>query len=238
VTGSVKSASRTIDILEQIARQGPATAREISRATRIPESSLSYLLATLVERDWLCSLSDRTYTLGSGLSRLAAGAAPSPAERRRAQLKLVARATGETCSLFIRREHEIEAIEVELSSQLLRFTPDRGMRVPLHCFAGGKALLANMSEATLAAYLAAGPRMRFSPFTLVGEAELRRDIAETRKRGYAISHEEHTVGIVGLGVAADDQFSISVAVPTARFDRAFEKLAARTLLEAVKGLAG
>jgi IclR family acetate operon transcriptional repressor len=238
VTGSVKSASRTIDILEQIARQGPATAREISRATRIPESSLSYLLATLVERDWLCSLSDRTYTLGSALSRLAAGAAPSPAERRRVQLKLVARATGETACLFIRREHEIETIEVELSSQLLRFTPERGMRVPLHSFSGGKALLAKMSAAALDAYLASGPRTPFTPFTLVEEADLRRDVAQTRKRGYAISREEHTVGIVGLGVAADDQFSLSIAVPTARFDGAFEKLAARTLLEAVKGLAG
>jgi IclR family acetate operon transcriptional repressor len=238
VTGAVKSASRTIDILEQIARQGPATAREISRATRIPESSLSYLLQTLVDRDWLCSLGDRTYTLGSAVSRLAAGAAPSPAERRRNQLKLVARATGETACLFIRREHEIETIEVELSSQLLRFTPDRGMRVPLHSFAGGKALIANMSKPVLDAYLEAGPRMRFTPFTLVDEADLRGDIAETRKRGYAISREEHTVGIVGLGVAADDEFSLSVAVPTARFDAAFEAVAAKVLLEAVKALAG
>ena len=238
MTGSVKSASRTIDILEQLARQGPATARELSRATRIPESSLSYLLATLVERDWLCNLGDRTYTIGSALSRLATGAAPSPAERRRVQLKLVARATGETVSLFIRRDHEIETIEVELSSQLLRFTPERGMRVPLHSFAAGKALLANMSGAALDAYLAAGPRTRFTPFTLADAADLRRDIAETRKRGYAISREEHTVGIVGLGVAADDKFSLSVAVPTARFDSAFEKLAASTLLEAVKALVG
>ena len=238
MTGSVKSASRTIDILEQLARQGPATARELSRATRIPESSLSYLLATLVERDWLCNLGDRTYTNGTALSRLATGAAPSPAERRRVQLKLVARATGETVSLFIRRDHEIETIEVELSSQLLRFTPERGMRVPLHSFAAGKALLANMSGAALDAYLAAGPRTRFTPFTLADAADLRRDIAETRKRGYAISREEHTVGIVGLGVAADDKFSLSVAVPTARFDSAFEKLAASTLLEAVKALVG
>jgi IclR family acetate operon transcriptional repressor len=223
VTSSVKSASRTIDILEQIARQGPATAREIARATRIPESSLSYLLSTLVERDWLCSLSDRTYALGSAFARLAAGATPSPAERRRAQLKLVARTTGETCSLFIRRGEEIEAIDIELSSQLLRFTPDRGMRVPLHAFAGGKALLAKT-------------RTGFTTTTLVDEEALRRDIAETRARGYAISREEHTAGIVGMGVAADDQYSLSVAVPTARFDAAFEKLAAKCLLEAAKAL--
>lgn len=235
---SVKSASRTIDILEQIARRGPATARELSRATRIPESSLSYLLATLVERDWLCNLGDRTYALGSALSRLAAGAAPAPAERRRGQLKLVARATGETVSLFIRRDHEIEATDIELSSQLLRFTPEKGMRVPLHAFAGGKALLANMSEAALRAYFAGSTRTRFTATSLVEEAELRRDIAETRARGYAISREEHTVGIVGLGVAADDEVSLSVAVPTARFDAAFETLAARTLLDAVKALAG
>ena len=43
-------------------------------------------------------------------------------------------------------------------------------------------------------------------------------------------------GLVGLGVAADDQFSLSVAVPTARFDAAFERTAAKALLEAVKAL--
>jgi IclR family acetate operon transcriptional repressor len=238
VPGSVKSASRTIDIVEQIARHGPATARELARATQIPESSLSYLLATLVERNWLYSASDRTYALGSALHRLAAGAAPSQAESRRAQVKLVARATGETSSLFIRRDNEIEAIEIELSSQLLRFTPEKGMRVPLHSFAAGKALLANMSGEVLDAYFATSTRTRFTPATLVDADDLRRDIAETRRRGYAISREEHTVGIVGMGVAADDQFSLSIAVPTARFDAAFEKLAAKTLLDAAKALRG
>jgi IclR family acetate operon transcriptional repressor len=153
-------------------------------------------------------------------------------------LKLVARATGETACLFIRRDNEIETIEIELSNQLLRFTPDKGMRVPLHSFAGGKALLASMTEEALRAYLAASTRSRFTPFTLVDEADLRRDIAATRRRGYAISREEHTVGIIGLGVAADDEFSLSVAVPTARFDDAFERLAAKTLLDAAKVLRG
>jgi IclR family acetate operon transcriptional repressor len=238
VTGSVKSASRTIDILEQIARQGPATAREISRATRIPESSLSYLLATLVERDWLCSLGDRTYALGSALCRLAAGATPSPAERRRAQLRLVARTTGETASLFVRRGNEVEAVEVELSSQLLRFTPEKGMRVPLHCFAAGKALLANMSAEALHAYFATSTRTRFTAATLVDEEALRQDLLQTRKRGYAIAREEHTAGIVGMGVAADDEFSLSVAVPTARFEATFQGLAAEVLLEAAKAMRG
>ncbi|MBO0765611.1 MAG: IclR family transcriptional regulator [Hyphomicrobiaceae bacterium] len=236
VPGSVKSAARTIDIVERIARFGPATARELARATRIPESSLSYLLATLVERNWLCSLGDRTYALGSALSRLTHGVVPSPDERRRAQLRLVSRATGETCSLFVRRGIDIEATDVELSSQLLRFTPEKGMRVPLHAFAAGKALLAQMSGAGLDAYFAAGTRTRFTAATLVEEAALRRDIVETRARGYAISWEEHTPGIVGMGVAASDQYSLSVAVPTARFDAAFEKLAAKVLREAVKAL--
>jgi IclR family acetate operon transcriptional repressor len=111
------------------------------------------------------------------------------------------------------------------------------MRVPLHCFAGGKALLARMSPVDLDAYFVTGTRTRFTPTTLVDEAALRRDIVETGARGYAISREEHTAGIVGMGVAADDRYSLSVAVPTARFDAAFEKLTAKSLLEAAKALA-
>ena len=52
--GSVKSATRTLDIIEYVVAAGrPLVAQEISNALAIPVSSLSYLLSTLVERTYL-----------------------------------------------------------------------------------------------------------------------------------------------------------------------------------------
>ena len=79
----VKSAARAIDTVEHVALHGPVNARGIARATGVPESSLSYLLATLVDRGWLSQQQDRTYVAGPGLSRLAAGAQRPMPERAR-----------------------------------------------------------------------------------------------------------------------------------------------------------
>ena len=53
-SSQVKSATRTLDIIEYVAAHSrPLVAQEIAVALGIPVSSLSYLLATLVERGYL-----------------------------------------------------------------------------------------------------------------------------------------------------------------------------------------
>jgi DNA-binding IclR family transcriptional regulator len=48
----VKSAARTLDVLEAIAG-GPCTLSELSRRVNVPKSSLHGLLRTLTRRGWL-----------------------------------------------------------------------------------------------------------------------------------------------------------------------------------------
>jgi IclR family acetate operon transcriptional repressor len=235
--GSVKSAARAIDTVEHVAQHGPCNARAIARATGIPESSLSYLLATLVDRGWLEQRPDRTYASGPGLARLAGLSPASVAERARSVMRKVTAITGETTSLFIRQGDEIEVLDVVHSSHELRFTPAVGSRMPLHSFAGGKALLARLDRTGLAAYLARGPRTRFNEHTLVEDAELRADIERSRARGFAVSHEEHSLGVIGVAVALDDLHSLSVAIPTPRFDAEVEKRAVAALQEAAEAVA-
>ena len=53
-SSQVKSATRTLDIIEYIVAHGrPLVAQEIAVALGIPVSSLSYLLGTLVDRGYL-----------------------------------------------------------------------------------------------------------------------------------------------------------------------------------------
>jgi IclR family transcriptional regulator, acetate operon repressor len=233
---AVKSASRTIDIVEQVARRGPVNATELGRLTKIPLSSLSYLLATLVDRGWLYLAKDRTYRIGSALNRLASGAGPTRAERLHRLVTESSRITGETVCLFVRRGHEIEATEVEASLHPLRFIPQEGLRVPLHSFAAGKALLATLDRDAFEAYLAGSKRARFTAATIVDADQLRRDIDATRRRGYARALEEHSAGVVGIAMAIDQSRSISIAIPAPRFDAAVEKLAVKTLADGLRAL--
>ena len=225
-----------MDIVEALSSDGPASARAISRATGIPESSLSYLLATLLEREWISLAPDRTYSVGPALARLGAGVRPPLEMRRRSALKLVMNLTGETTSLFVRRLNEIEVIDAQVSSHALRFTPQKGMRVPLHSFAAGKALLAALPPDLLDRYFAENERERMTANTLVGEAELRKDLDDTRLRGYALANEEHILGVVGISVALDMDSAMSVAIPTPRFSADLEKHVTEVLRHVAKTL--
>jgi IclR family acetate operon transcriptional repressor len=225
-----------MDIVEHVALQGPVNARGIARATGVPESSLSYLLATLVDRGWLAQAADRTYSAGPALARLAAGSQAPLVDRARPVLRALSAATHETASLFIRRGYEIEVLEVELSTHDLRFTPQPGQRMPLHSFAGGKALLARMPADELDAYFRESARSRFTEHTICEEAALRREIADCRARGAAVSLEEHSAGVNGVAVALDDMHSVSIAMPSARFSPAIEAHTIAALKDAAAGL--
>ena len=70
VQPAVKSAMRTLDIIELVvANPKGIVAQDIANALAIPVSSLSYLLATLVDRGYLAR-DGRRYFPGSGLDRL------------------------------------------------------------------------------------------------------------------------------------------------------------------------
>ncbi len=216
--------------------RGPLNARAISREIGAPESSLSYLLGTLVGRGWLSQQEGRTYGVGPALGRLAAQHPLSLAERARAAMRTLTARTGETSSLFIRRGDEIETLEVEHSSHELRFTPRVGSRMPLHSFAAGKALLARLSPAELAAYFKRGGRTRFTDHTLTGEPELRADLEQSRKSGYFISHEEHSPGVIGVAMALDDEHGLSIAIPSPRFDPDAQRRIVAALADACEAI--
>ncbi len=239
----VKSALRTLDILELLAEQPrPLTAQEISVTLGIPVSSLSYLLATLVERAYL-ERTRRHYRLGPAIDRFRRGDGESGlAERVAPIVRAITRDLNETAAFFVLHDFEIEAVAREIGEQTLRYTFEIGQRAPLHAFAAGKALLATMSPDQLDRYFAKVERKAFTPRTLHEEKALREMIDLVRREGIARTREEHTPGIAGIGRAAivDGKAlgAFSIAMPLARFDRSMEQRAVRLLNRAVNILQG
>lgn len=225
---TVKSAMRTLDIIEYVvARRTGAAAQDIAAGLAIPVSSLSYLLATLVERDYL-KRDGRRYLPGAGLDRLRTPLeALSLAERASPLVKSLRLQLNETASFFVRTGWELEAVATETAEQSLRYSISVGTRIPMHCLAAGKAMLATLSDSELDAYFSETELAGFTARSLTDAAALRAELATIRTSGIAHTREEYTPGICGIGKAAimdgEALGAFAVAIPVARFDRDIER---------------
>jgi len=226
-SSQVKSATRTLDIIEYVvAHPRPLVAQEIATALGIPVSSLSYLLATLVDRNYLVR-EGRRYSPGPGLQKLQMHAeAYTLADRAAPLVRTLRVQLNETTSFFVREGWEVEALVTESSEQALRYAVPTGTRLPMHALASGKALLAALPDDELDRYFAETERERFTPDTVTGEKALRRQLAEVRRTGFAVTDEEFSLGIRGVGrvvtIGGEPVGALSVAVPKARFDEAMQ----------------
>ncbi len=239
-TSSVKSATRTLDIIEYVVAAGrPLVAQEISTALGIPVSSLSYLLSTLVERDYL-QRQGRRYTAGPGLERLQARSGGFALVDRVAPLVRTLRVQlNETVSFWVQHDWLAEPIATESSAQALRYAVETGTRLPMHPLASGKALLAALPPEELDRYFAEVKLDRFTPATITSEAKLRKQIDEIRKTGFAHADEEFSLGISGVGRAVtmggEVVGALSVAIPNVRNSPAMQAQA-MDLLQRTAGL--
>jgi len=233
----VKSATRTLDIIEYVvAHPRPLVAQEIATALGIPVSSLSYLLATLVDRDYLVR-EGRRYSPGSGLEKLQMHAeAYTLADRAAPLVRTLRVQLNETTSFWVREGWEVEALVTESSEQALRYAVPTGNRLPMHPLASGKALMAKLSDEQLDRYFAETERQRYTPQTATSEKALRKEIEQVRKSGFSHTDEEFSLGIIGIGRAVtmggETVGALSVAIPKVRCDdaarRRIENLLERT----------
>ena len=95
--------------------------------------------------------------------------------------------------------------------------------MPAYCSAGGKAILAAVPLAEVESLhkegLPSWPTSRLRSVNL-----LKRNLAEVRGDGYAVNQEETEVGVCGVGAAILDGSerpvaALTIAIPTARFDK-------------------
>jgi IclR family acetate operon transcriptional repressor len=232
---------RTLDIIEYVvARRGGAIAQEIAGALAIPVSSLSYLLATLVERNYL-RRDGRLYFAGTGLDRLRQPQEEvSFADRSRPLIKALRARLDETASLFLRDGWELVASVTETSAQALRYALEVGTRTPLHCVAAGKALLAELPPEDLDRYFAEARLERFTAHTICDREALIAELESARRAGFARACEEYSPGICAIGKAVRVKglpiAAVSVAVPSARFDRPLEEAVIAEVLRTAREL--
>lgn len=224
-TRGVKSAMRTVALLDFFARQGGMSSlAEIQQALGYPKSSLYALLRTLVRLGWVET--DPTGTLYRiGMRALLVGASYIDGDpvvgMAHETLDWLAESTGETVHFGRLDGFDVVYLSSRPSRHNLRPVVRVGRRLPAHSTALGKALLADRPEPALPEKLEAQTSR-----TITGARELLADLRAVRERGYAVDREENSTGICCYGVALrlgrPARDAISVSFPVSRADRAQE----------------
>lgn len=227
---SVGTLARGLDILGLFARAEPElTQTEISEALGLPLPTVHRLTALLAERGYLeRDPRTRRFRLGLEVARfmpplLSGLRLPEVA---RADVMRLAADTGETVNLAVLQEGEIVYLLSESGGRLLSTQTPIGLRLPAHCTALGKCLLAQLPEE--AARDAAGPEPyeQRTPATATTWEALRAALVHIRRDGVAISWEEYEIGLASIAVPVGwldgpGSAALNVSLPTSRANRAF-----------------
>ncbi|MFF7734646.1 IclR family transcriptional regulator C-terminal domain-containing protein [Streptomyces sp. NPDC007984] len=224
----VKSAARTVELLELLAARGdrPARLQELADELGVPRSSMYALLQTLISRGWVRT--DVTGSLyGIGIHALLTGTSYLDSDPRvravRPYLDEASEALGETIHMGRLDGLDVAYLATRESHEYLRTISRVGRRLPAHAGALGKALLAQRPDDELPE----GPYEALTPNTRTTRESLLADLAETRSRGWSVDHEEGVTGIVGFGFAlrcdSPALDAISCSVPVARLTPAHEE---------------
>ena len=207
---------------------------EIARRTGINASTVSRLLATLVERRYVehvaatgrYRLSLRLVELGNAvLGRLDLRVLARP------HLQELVHATGETATLSAPGEHDAVTVDFEHGSAAVQSVAQLGRPSIGHATAVGKVLLAfGRVEPPLP------PLTAYTPRTIVDPPRLAAELDRARKRGFAESRDEREEGLSAVAAPVRDGRGelagiLGVQGPSARFDAVARRAAAPLLLE-------
>lgn len=200
----MNSVLTALRVFEEVAAAQPVGLSELSKRLDIPKSTVQRCLKTLAEAGWLRPatndagqwvITGRAFSVGSAMS-----AGDDLRDVALPELSRLQAETGETVHLAVPDGAELVLIErLDSAHQLRAFLP-LGTRLPLHAASTGKAYLASLPDAQVEEILSS----ELAPLTdrtVTDPATLRREIAEIRRRGYAVTDQGLHDGIAAVAVA-------------------------------------
>ena len=136
----------------------------------------------------------------------------------------LAESTKETVHLVILDQNEvlyIDKVESNSNPTGLRMASMLGSRIPAHCSAVGKVLLAALPEKQLDRLVSSKGLPRLTENTITDLGKLKEHLELVRKNGYALDKEENEIGIRCVSAPIHDQrgdaiAAISVSAPVSR----------------------
>src|SRR5512140_2962813 len=194
----VPAAARTLDVLETFrGARRPLSLSELARLTRIPVSTWHALVRTLEQRGFLYYPSQREAYPTRKLFELARDLdANDPVIARLAPaLASLRDATQETVIVGMRHDDAALYLLVLDSPHIVGYTAHAGEFKPLHSSSIGKSFLGARDDAALDAWLRSHPLARVTANTITAARTLKRNLQESRARGYYLTRGENVADV-------------------------------------------
>lgn len=227
----VKSAARTVELLEYLAARHdrPARIREISEALDMPRSSAHALLRTLMAQGWVRA-DDAGTQYGIGIRALLVGTSYLDSDPYLPMitpfLEELRQQLDETFHVGRLDLTDVVYLATRESRQYQRGTSRVGRRLPAYATALGKALLADRVGDERDRHVP-DVLQPLTPKTITDRAGLDAALETALVRGYATDDEENTPAVrcfaVALRYTRPAQDAISASVPIARLTPARER---------------
>jgi DNA-binding IclR family transcriptional regulator len=235
---SVKSAERVIKILELLSRfPDGMTVKEISNALSYPQSSTFNLVQTMAHHQFLVQNASKKYKLGPKLIQIGTRARESLDVHTEAHPYLVQlmNRVEETVFMAVLSGDEMVYVAKIDNNRSIRTSAQIGSSKPLYCTGLGKAFLSFLPVEERERLLAKTQWFPVTRRTITDADELRKQLLEFRRLGYAIDDEESEEGLFCLAAPVFDAnrrliAAISVAGPRERMHKRKDEII-RCLME-------
>ncbi|MEU4063939.1 IclR family transcriptional regulator [Streptomyces wedmorensis] len=223
----VPAVTRAFDILELFLQgDGTLSAPEITRRLQLPRTTTHELVSTLAARNYLVPVPEqpgryrlgvRTYQLGSRYAEQLDLAAEG-----RQVAHEVAESCGETVHVALLEDTDVIYVAKVDSTHAVRMVSAAGRRLPAHCTAVGKMLLATLPEAELDERLEGRELVAMTPRSLTDPDVLRAALAEIRILGVALEQQESNPDVSCVAAPVRDRSgavvaALSISVPVHRW---------------------
>ncbi|ELZ24597.1 ArcR family transcription regulator [Haloterrigena salina JCM 13891] len=232
---SVIRAFEVLDVLWEVNGAGPS---EVATRMDVPKSTAHVYLRTLEETGYVINeggeyrLSHRFLTTGSRLKHRS-----SLFRASEANLRELARETGELVSLVVEEAGRSVILHVESGNRSLELGIYSGMVTPLHTNATGKAILAHLPADRTDEIIDTHGLERLTDETITDKETLHAELETVCECGYAVDWNQQVkgMGLIGAPIIVDEQLkgAAGVVCPTGRIkDETYQ----RELLQKLEGM--
>ncbi|AII10997.1 IclR family transcriptional regulator [Rhodococcus opacus] len=238
----IESVDRTLTLIRMLAERREVKLSEVREQLGVGQSTAHRLLAMFVYRGFAVQDSaTRAYRAGPALLTLRHDPEVrlDVARDIRPMLSWLARESGETAHFGVLDGTDVRYVDVVESNQVLRVTGRRAQTRPAHATSIGRAMLSAESDASVRARYRGGPS---HADTHTDFDALLRELAQSRRRGYARNRGDVEPGVCSVGVAVvtrDGELlgGLSVAAPESRWSTPIERADVKLLLDVAAKLA-